>query len=185
MPRAGFGGSVLLAAGGLAAGALPAQVPFGLTILRRHPGWGIVVAYAGLVLLIAAWWRLGHLVRGDGRDDGGGDGKSAKPTPKQLMITLAIWSAPLLLAPPLFSRDVYSYLAQGAMVGAGLDVYEHGPAYYGGPVAAEVPAIWQHTPTPYGPFFLLVATGVAAAAGRTSPPACSACGSWRCSAWCC
>lgn len=51
------------------------------------------------------------------------------------------------------------------MVGAGLDVYEHGPAHHGGPVAAEVPAIWQHTPTPYGPFFLLVATGVAAAAG--------------------
>jgi hypothetical protein len=151
----GLGGSVLLAAGGLAAGALPAQDPVGPAILRRHPGWGVVVAYTGLVLLIAAWWRLGHLVRDDGREG---------PTPKQLMITLAIWSAPLLLAPPLFSRDVYSYLAQGAMVGAGLDVYEHGPAYYGGPVAAEVPAIWQHTPTPYGPFFLLVATGVAAAA---------------------
>ncbi|MGN9912936.1 polyprenol phosphomannose-dependent alpha 1,6 mannosyltransferase MptB [Phytohabitans sp. LJ34] len=151
----GLGGSVLLAAGGLAAGALPAQDPFGLAILRRHPGWGVVVAYAGLVLLIAAWWRLGHVVRA--ADD--------KPSPRQLMITLAIWSAPLLLAPPLFSRDVYSYLAQGAMVGSGLDVYEHGPAYYGGPVAAEVPAIWQHTPTPYGPFFLLVATGVTAAAG--------------------
>ncbi len=130
----GLGGSVLLAVGGLAAGALPAQVPFGLAILRRHPGWGIVVAYAGLVLLIAAWWRLGHLVRAE---------TGERPTPKQLMITLAVWSAPLLLAPPLFSRDVYSYLAQGAMVGAGLDVYEHGPAYYGGPVAAEVPAIWQ------------------------------------------
>ncbi|GAB3528898.1 alpha-(1-_6)-mannopyranosyltransferase A [Phytohabitans suffuscus] len=142
--------------GGLAAGALPAQVPFGLAILRRHPGWGIVVAYTGLVMLIAAWWRLGHLVRAE---------TGERPSPKQLMATLAIWSAPLLLAPPLFSRDVYSYLAQGAMVGAGFDVYEHGPAYYGGPVAAEVPAIWQHTPTPYGPFFLLVATGVAAAAG--------------------
>jgi len=155
----GLGGSVLLAAGGLAAGALPAQDPFGLAILRRHPGWGVVVAYTGLVLLIAAWWRLGHLVRDEGREPG------EKPTPRQLMITLAIWSAPLLLAPPLFSRDVYSYLAQGTMVGAGLDVYEHGPAYYGGPVAAEVPAVWQQTPTPYGPFFLLVATGVAAAAG--------------------
>ncbi|MFC0528521.1 polyprenol phosphomannose-dependent alpha 1,6 mannosyltransferase MptB [Phytohabitans kaempferiae] len=152
----GLEGSALLAAGGLAAGALPAQDPFGLAILRRHPGWGVVVAYAGLVLLIAAWWRLGHLVR---------DADRAGPTPRQLMVTLALWSAPLLLAPPLFSRDVYSYLAQGAMVGAGLDVYEHGPAYYGGPVAAEVPAVWQHTPTPYGPLFLLVATGVAAAAG--------------------
>jgi hypothetical protein len=152
----GLGGSVLLAAGGLAAGALPAQDPFGLAILRRHPGWGVVVAYTGLVLLITAWWRLGHLVRDEARE---------APTPRQLVTTLAAWSAPLLLAPPLFSRDVYSYLAQGAMVGAGLDVYEHGPAYYGGPVAAEVPAIWQHTPTPYGPFFLLVATGVTAAAG--------------------
>jgi hypothetical protein len=128
----GLGGSVLLAVGGLAAGAMPAQVPFGLAILRRHPGWGIVLAYTGLVLLIAAWWHLGHLVR---------SATGERPTPKQLMVTLAVWSAPLLLAPPLFSRDVYSYLAQGAMVGAGLDVYEHGPAYYGGPVAAEVPAI--------------------------------------------
>ncbi|GFJ88030.1 polyprenol phosphomannose-dependent alpha 1,6 mannosyltransferase MptB [Phytohabitans rumicis] len=119
--------------------------------MRRHPGWGVVVAYTGLVLLITAWWRVGKLL--------------PDVTPRDLIRTLVLWAAPLLLAPPLFSRDVYSYLAQGAMVGAGLDVYELGPASYGGPLAAEVPAIWQHTPTPYGPLFLLVATGVAAAAG--------------------
>ncbi|MGW7333444.1 ATP-binding cassette domain-containing protein, partial [Streptomyces sp. NPDC054840] len=33
-----------------------------------------------------------------------------------------VWASPLLLAPPLFSRDVYSYLAQGAMVDAHMDV---------------------------------------------------------------
>ena len=67
----------------------------------------------------------------------------------------------------MFSRDVYSYLAQGAMVGAGLDVYQHGPATLGGPLAAEVPAIWQHTTTSYGPVFLMLATAVAAVAAVT------------------
>lgn len=73
---------------------------------------------------------------------------------------MALWAAPLLLAPPMFSRDVYSYLAQGLMLDAGLDVYRHGPAMLGGPVAAEVPPIWQHAPSPYGPVFLIVARAV-------------------------
>jgi hypothetical protein len=61
--------------------------------------------------------------------------------------TLALWSAPLLLAPPMFSWDVYSYLAQGLMIDSGLDVYQHGPAVLGGMIADQVPAIWQHTPS--------------------------------------
>lgn len=75
--------------------------------------------------------------------------------------TLALWVAPLLFAPPMFSRDVYSYLAQGLMIDSGMDVYRHGPAMLGGLVADQVPAIWQHTPGPYGPVFLIVARGVA------------------------
>lgn len=73
---------------------------------------------------------------------------------------LAVWAAPLLLAPPLFSRDVYSYLAQGAMVDAHMDVYLHGPARLGGPLADEVAPMWRHTATPYGPVFLAVASGL-------------------------
>jgi alpha-1,6-mannosyltransferase len=60
----------------------------------------------------------------------------------------------------MFSRDVYSYLAQGLMLDAGLDVYRYGPAVLGGLVADQVPAIWQHTPSPYGPVFLMVAEAV-------------------------
>jgi alpha-1,6-mannosyltransferase len=66
----------------------------------------------------------------------------------------------MLLAPPMFSRDVYSYLAQGLMIDAGMDVYRYGPAVLGGLVADQVPAIWQHTPSPYGPVFLIVARAV-------------------------
>jgi hypothetical protein len=49
---------------------------------------------------------------------------------------------------------VYSYLAQGAMTTAGIDAYRVGPAALGGPLAVNVPEIWQHTPAPYGPVFL-------------------------------
>jgi alpha-1,6-mannosyltransferase len=139
-PRAaGVVGSGLIAVGGLGAGALPVGVGFfaGLTHVRI----GLVAVYSGLALLLLAWWWYGQTPRR------GGDVR-----------TLALWSAPLLVAPPLFSRDVYSYLAQGLMAGNGLDVYRQGPASLGGFFAAQVPEIWQHTPSPYGPVFVGLAS---------------------------
>ena len=138
---AGFGGSCLIAVGGFGAGALPVGVPFFAGL--NHAGAGLVGVYSGLVLLVLAWWWYGRATRDD--DD---------PDPAPAWRTLALWAAPLLVAPPMFSRDVYSYLAQGLMIDAGLDVYRQGPAGLGGFFAAQVPAIWQHTPSPYGPVFL-------------------------------
>ncbi|GIF71468.1 hypothetical protein Asi02nite_09860 [Asanoa siamensis] len=143
-----------VALGGLGAGAGPATGPLARPDLPVDLfNLGVTVAYFGLVLLVVAWWRLGKLVR------------HRPPRVEELVSTLLMWAAPLVVAPPVFSRDVYSYLAQGAMVGAGLDVYTSGPADLGGPFSAEVPAIWQHTATPYGPAFLLVATVVATLVG--------------------
>ncbi|MEV4533016.1 polyprenol phosphomannose-dependent alpha 1,6 mannosyltransferase MptB [Asanoa sp. NPDC049518] len=150
----GVAGTMCVALGGLGAGAGPASGPLARPDLPVDLFTaGIAVAYFGLVLLVVAWWRLGRLVR------------QRPPRSDELLATLLMWTAPLLIAPPVFSRDVYSYLAQGAMVGAGLDVYRDGPAALGGPFAAEVPAIWQHTATPYGPAFLLLATAVATLVG--------------------
>ncbi|MFJ1704734.1 polyprenol phosphomannose-dependent alpha 1,6 mannosyltransferase MptB [Kitasatospora sp. NPDC088346] len=148
----GFAGTAALAVGGLAAGALPVGVSYGP--LRGHPRLGLLVAYFGLVLLVAGWLRLGRALRGP-----------RPPGARSLVLTLALWAAPLLAGPPLFSRDVYSYLAQGAMVDGGLDVYTHGPADLGGPLAEEVPAVWQSAPAPYGPVFLALAAGVARQTG--------------------
>ncbi|MGW1489710.1 polyprenol phosphomannose-dependent alpha 1,6 mannosyltransferase MptB [Streptomyces sp. NPDC002402] len=143
----GLVGSAALAAGGVTAGALP--VRNALAPESGRAALGLVAAYFGLVLLVAAWALLGRAVRGP-----------KPPGRRTLLLTLGLWAAPLLLTPPLFSRDVYSYLAQGAMVDAQIDVYTHGPSRLGGPLPAEVAPLWQHTPTPYGPLFLACARAI-------------------------
>jgi alpha-1,6-mannosyltransferase len=143
----GLAGTAVLALGGETAGALPSADLF--SPASAQAALGLVGVYFGVVLLIAAWLLLGKLIR-----------SAEPPTPRSLLLVLAVWAAPLLLAPPLFSRDVYSYLAQGAMVDAHMDVYAHGPAALGGPLADEVAPLWQHTGAPYGPVFLAVASGL-------------------------
>ncbi|MFF0472516.1 polyprenol phosphomannose-dependent alpha 1,6 mannosyltransferase MptB [Streptomyces sp. NPDC004284] len=160
----GAGGSLAVAVGGYAAGTLP--------VLGGGPLWeprgsaltlaGAVLAYLGLTLLVAAWWRYGVLLARGLRDG--------------VLATLACWTAPLLLAPPLHSADVYSYIAQGAMVLEGHDVYGAGPAVLGpgdlgADAAASVGGNWTHTPAPYGPAFLLLAAGVVKLTGGAVVPA--------------
>ncbi|MBC2904213.1 polyprenol phosphomannose-dependent alpha 1,6 mannosyltransferase MptB [Streptomyces cupreus] len=145
----GLAGTAVLAAGGGTAGALPVRDL--LAPSSAEAALGLIGVYFGVVLLIAAWALLGRLLLG-----------SEPPTPRALLVTLGVWAAPLLLAPPLFSRDVYSYLAQGAMVDAHIDVYAHGPARLGGPLADEVAPLWQHTGAPYGPVFLALASALSA-----------------------
>ena len=44
-----------------------------------------------------------------------------------MVATTGFWLAPLLLRVPVFSRDTYSYLAQGALLRDGFDPYLVGP----------------------------------------------------------
>jgi alpha-1,6-mannosyltransferase len=98
----GFAGSALIAIGGLGAGALPVGVAFFPS--WQHARLGLVCVYSGLALLLAGWWWYG---------------RAAGDDPRGAWRTLALWVSPLLLAPPMFSRDVYSYLAQGLMIDSG------------------------------------------------------------------
>ncbi|WOP39024.1 polyprenol phosphomannose-dependent alpha 1,6 mannosyltransferase MptB [Streptomyces sp. Li-HN-5-13] len=152
----GLAGTTCLALGGETAGALPVRQL--LVPASARAALGLVGVYFGVVLLIAAWALLGRLVRGP-----------RPPAPRALLLVLAVWAAPLLIAPPLFSRDVYSYLAQGAMVDAHIDVYAHGPARLGGPLADEVAPLWRHTAAPYGPVFLAVASALSGLTGGQVP----------------
>jgi alpha-1,6-mannosyltransferase len=67
-----------------------------------------------------------------------------------------------LLAPPLLSGDVFSYVAYGRL-GAehGINPYLHGPAAApDDPGSRYVAAVWAHTPSAYGPLFTVLSYGV-------------------------
>jgi alpha-1,6-mannosyltransferase len=154
----GLAGSFALALGGCAAGALPSDDPFArlpvIEQLRDAPAVALVVAYGGLALLVVAWLFLGRLVNAPGG-----------PSRRSLVLTLLVWSAPLCLAPPMFSRDVYSYAAQGWLVEQHASPYFWGPAAVPGPFLPDVAGIWRWTHAPYGPVFLQLARVTVGAGG--------------------
>ena len=57
----------------------------------------------------------------------------------------------------MFSRDTYSYLAQGALLRDGFDPYVVGPIDNPNSLLDNVSPIWTTTTAPYGPAFILVA----------------------------
>ncbi|HWD03194.1 MAG TPA: polyprenol phosphomannose-dependent alpha 1,6 mannosyltransferase MptB [Amycolatopsis sp.] len=150
--RFGTVGSLFLALGSLGAGAAPVINPVqDLPVLRlftRMPTVSLAIAFSGMGILVLSWLMLGHFAR---------PASKRLASNGQLARTIAMWVAPLLLIPPLFSRDVYSYLAQSEIVHRGMDPYQLGPAQALGvadPLTAGVANIWRETPAPYGPLLL-------------------------------
>ncbi|MGH3858566.1 polyprenol phosphomannose-dependent alpha 1,6 mannosyltransferase MptB [Actinokineospora sp.] len=113
-----------------------------------------IVLYLGFALVVWAWIRLGrHLLAG-------------RVGSRPVLIAAACWMGPLLISPPVFTRDVFSYLAQGALPLYGQDPYAVGPIVLGlQELVQNVHPFWQTTPAPYGPLFILMAKGIAAVAG--------------------
>lgn len=62
-----------------------------------------------------------------------------------------VWSTPLVMAPVLFSRDVFSYIALSRLGPAGIDPYSQGtgalPTYW----LDGADPMWHDSPSPYGP----------------------------------
>jgi hypothetical protein len=154
----GFAGAVGVAVGGIGLGALPAHDPLdgwpGIAELRAVPLLAVASAYFGMTLLVAAWLRIGRLA----------------PTAdmKDLRGILLWWAAPFVVVPPMYSRDVYAYIAQGAMVVRGIDPYTFGPSVLGNALVDDVPVMWRDTPAPYGPVFLLLAAAVVKLTGANT-----------------
>ncbi|KKK04592.1 polyprenol phosphomannose-dependent alpha 1,6 mannosyltransferase MptB [Micromonospora sp. HK10] len=141
---AGLLGAVLLTVAGWLGGALPDTPPVTrLADLWRAPHGPLVLAcwLAGTVLLVGAWWSL----------------RWGAPSARWAYLTAGLWLLPLLAAPPLGSRDVYSYACQGWSWTHGADPYRVGVAAAGCPWTDAVPPIWRDTPAPYGPLFVLLA----------------------------
>ncbi len=106
----------------------------------------VVLVYGGLLLLMRVWLRLAEIVKLH-------HGASLR----RLWWMLLLWAAPMIVAPPLFSRDVFSYAAQGEMTAHHLNPYFLGPFSLGStPYLNPVDPLWWNTPAPYGPLFLWV-----------------------------
>ena len=79
---------------------------------------------------------------------------------------LSAWSLPLLIGPPLFSRDPYSYVAQGLLSRMGANPYIATPrALHDPTLLASIAGPWRGTPSPYGPLTVLVGQAVSPLAG--------------------
>ncbi len=161
-------GSILILVGSLGTGAVPVlQNPISGCVCcrcrpdvddgadavdRRHDRPGAGLADAG-----ALRGRAAH--RGGGRRASPRTPHDAPPADR----TLLVWLAPIVVAPPLLSKDIYSYLAQSAIAAKGMDPYVISPVRGLGVdhvFTRSVPNLWRDTPAPYGPLFLWLGKGI-------------------------
>ena len=124
------------------------------------PLLAVFAVYGGLILLTRVWiGLLRHLRHHHG-----------VPVRKVILV-VAIWAVPFMLAPPLFSGDVYSYAGQGEMVSHHINPYDYGTGVLGSTPFSSMPAsVWTNTPSPYGPTFLAFDGALTAASGHKILP---------------
>lgn len=155
----GLLGAVLITIGGLGAGSTKLHDPVleALHLSWMRFGHGLVVSsvllWGGVALMLVAWLWLGRrIITADPADE-----RHSGVSEYALIATTGFWLAPMLLSVPLFSRDTYSYLAQGALLRDGFDPYAVGPVENQNSLLDNVSPIWTTTTAPYGPAFILIA----------------------------
>jgi alpha-1,6-mannosyltransferase len=110
----------------------------------QPPAVAVIAVYGGMALLVVTWLRL---LRTLWRHPG--------VAVRRVVGVVTTWAVPILVAPPLFSRDVYSYAGQGEMVSHHINPYLYGPGVLGAtPFSDLAGQLWSNTPSPYGPTFL-------------------------------
>jgi Glycosyltransferase family 87 len=116
-----------------------------------------VLFYVAAAGLAAAWLGLARFARFD------------RLGPWWIALAAFLWCVPLLVGAPLFSHDLYSYLAQGTVAHIGLSPYRYAPIVLGQHgyhhLLHAVDPFWQHNTAPYGPLFLGVISLIAGLTG--------------------
>ena len=151
----GFGAMLAIAIGAsLPSSPFKLEMPgvwfFGVPGTGGASTWGVyfslAAVYGGLLLLMRVWWGMTRLYS-----------RCPGVPIKRMMWVFALWSLPMLVIAPLFSRDAYSYAAQGEMVSHHMNPYLYGPFELGNnSYTAPVDQLWGNAPAPYGPLFLQV-----------------------------
>ncbi len=116
-----------------------------------HIGLLRILFYVAMAIAIAGWIGVGTVAW------------RRQLSVRAAVLILAIWALPLLIGPPIFSKDVYSYIGQGLIAHRGLNPYTNPPAVLGnGPLLNSIASVWRHSPAPYGPLFIELARGITA-----------------------
>lgn len=125
-------------------------------VFDQIPSYAVqVIFYVGLLAVLVSWFQVVRAV------------VSKSATTRFLLVTSIYWFLPLLIAGPLFSRDVYSYAAIGEMVSRHISPYLYGPNILGAtPYLNTVDPFWGNAPAPYGPLFLWLAGASAVISGH-------------------
>lgn len=158
-------GALLMGLGALGAGAFPViNNPYrsfpGGTFMARMLSTSSMITFLGVGFLVLAWTLMAPFVIARKQR-----AEQARVNMSMLQRTFVAWVVPIAASTPMFTQDIYSYLAQGSIVAHGMDPYAGGPVDLLGPdadIARSVPFIWAHSPSPYGP----VALGLASLISR-------------------
>jgi Glycosyltransferase family 87 len=121
--------------------------------MRPVPGWlagafghvGLDIGLPGLILALSLMFLSYALAVG----------ATKQLSVRAVLASIAALNALVLVAPPLLSSDLFSYIAYGRL-GAmyGINPYLHGPNLISfDPLYQLIGAQWTHTPTVYGPLF--------------------------------
>ncbi|NMO03337.1 polyprenol phosphomannose-dependent alpha 1,6 mannosyltransferase MptB [Gordonia sp. TBRC 11910] len=115
-----------------------------------------ILFWTGVATMVFCWMRVGRrLLAGDDQSR-----SAVPPTLRHMRLAALGWAAPLMVTVPIYSRDVYAYLAQAAVFRAGFNPYTDGPVHYPGPLLDSMAQVWAATTAPYGPAFVALMRGV-------------------------
>jgi hypothetical protein len=179
----GLAGSVALGVDAFLSGAFP-KIQLHVdpqSVATGHNCIAIMVLWlGGTAALAGAWWLGRNLVSRDVVPPGspkilaakaeipallsklvGGRRQPAAITARWTAITAGLWMLPMLVIPPLSSRDMYAYACQGALFDSGGNPYHQGVSSLPCQWLDSVSAVWRDTPTPYGPIFVAFSGGAA------------------------
>lgn len=154
----GMAGSIGIVAEGTTIGSNPppATVRFPLNLPEGSYGLAHAMFYLAVGLLTLGWVGVGlHALAG-------------RLTTGRALIALGCWGWPLFVGTPVFSRDVYSYIAQGELTHRGFNPYVVSPAVLGtSPLFGSIASVWRATTSPYGPLFVAITHFGAAVSGSS------------------
>lgn len=161
----GLIGSLLLVAGSFSVGWLASASPINrwewLIPWRTQESGvraGTVLLTLGCWVMFWAWLRLGQTLRPFGPG-----------ALRVVNLATALWCLPMVVALPIFSRDIFAYVGQGRLMVAGQDPYEDAISSLSNWFQLGADATWADSETPYGPVFLWIEEAVVRISGDTDP----------------